>query len=85
MNNFSQKSSVFYKNKTAIWRFNYSIAHGSVYSYVPLSSVNDTPAGAYIMHDPDGLDTRHDSAVPTAIVPLGHDVAMVIYGASTAM
>lgn len=63
----------------------YCNAHGSVYSYVPLSSVNDIPTGAYIMQSPDGLDTRHDSAVPTAIVPLGHSVAIVMYGASMAI
>lgn len=63
----------------------YCIAHGSVNSYVPLSSVNDIPTGAYIMQSPDGFDTRHDAAVPTAIVPLGHSVAIVMYGASMAI
>lgn len=45
----------------------YCNAHGSVYSYVPLLSVNDIPTGAYIMQSPDGLDTRHDAASPTAV------------------
>lgn len=63
----------------------YCNAHGSIYSYVPLSSVNDIPTGAYIMQSPDGLDTRHDAASPIDTVPLGHDVAMVIYGASIAI
>ena len=60
--------------------FYYDIGHTSVYSYVPLSSVYDTPAGAYIIHDPAELDTKHDSAVPTDTVPDGHDVAIVMYG-----
>ena len=63
----------------------YYITQVSVYSYVPISSVNDMPAGAYIKHSPDGDDTKHDSAVPTAIVPLGHVVATVIYDESTAI
>ena len=57
--------------------------HASVNSYVPDSSVKDIPTGAYIMHDPAGLDTRHDSAVPMARVPDGHVVAMVMYGSLT--
>ena len=48
-------------------------------------SVNDTPAGAYIIHDPAGLDTKHDSAVPTDTVPDGHVVAIVIYSSSIAI
>ena len=63
----------------------YDIGHASVNSYVPASLVNDIPAGAYIMHFPDGLSTRHDSAAPMAVVPLGHVVAMVIFGASMAI
>ena len=59
----------------------YDIGHASVNSYVPASSVNDIPAGAYIMQLPFSV-AKHDSAVPTAVVPLGHDVAMVMYGAS---
>ena len=65
--------------------FYYDIGHASVYSYVPLSSVYDTPAGAYIIHDPAGLDTKHDSATPTEIVPLGQLVAIVIYSSSIAI
>ena len=45
----------------------------------------DTLAGAYIMQSPAGLDTKHDSAVPTNTVPDGHVVAMMIYGASIAI
>ena len=52
---------------------------------MPVSSVYDTPAGAYIMQSPDGLDTRHDSAVPMAVVPLGQLVAIVICGSSIAI
>ena len=65
--------------------FYYDIGHASVYSYVPLSSVYDIPAGAYIIHDPAGLDTKHDSAVPTDTVPDGHVVAIVIYSSSIAI
>ena len=65
--------------------FYYDIGHASVYSYVPLSSVYDTPAGAYIIHDPAGFDTKHDSATPTEIVPLGQLVAIVIYSSSIAI
>jgi len=61
------------------------IAHGSVNSYVPELSVNDIPTDAYIMQSPDGLDTKHDSAVPTEIVPLGHVVAIVMAGSSIAV
>ena len=56
-----------------------------MYSYVPELSVNDIPAGTYIMQSPDGFDTRHDSAVPTAIVPLGQLVAIVMAGSFMAM
>ena len=65
--------------------FYYDIGHASVYSYVPLSSVYDTPAGAYIMQFPAGLDTKHDSATPTEIVPLGQLVAIVRYSSSIAI
>lgn len=36
------------------------------------------------MQSPDGLDTKHDSAVPVAVVPDGHDVAIVTYVSSMA-
>ena len=52
---------------------------------MPLLSEYDTPAGAYITQSPDGLDTRHDSAVPTEIVPLGQLVAIVMAGSFMAM
>lgn len=52
---------------------------------MPELSVNDIPTDAYIMQSPDGLDTKHDSAVPTEIVPLGHVVAIVMAGSSIAM
>jgi len=33
------------------------------------------PDGTNIMHSPAGDVTKHDSAVPTFIIPLGHDDA----------
>ena len=45
----------------------YSIAHASVYSYVPVASVYDTPTGAYIMHEPPGLDAIQLVAVPADV------------------
>jgi len=47
--------------------------------------VYDIPTGAYIMHEPAGDDTKHDSAVPMAVVPLGQLVAIVICGSSIAI
>jgi len=42
-------------------------------------------AGAYIMHDPAGDDTRQLSAVPTLVVPDGQEpFSIVKYGSSTA-
>lgn len=46
------------------WLVFYSMAQADVYSYVPSESVYDTPAGAYIMQDPPGLDARQLVAVP---------------------
>ena len=41
--------------------------------------------GAYITHDPDGVDTKQLSAVPTDIYPFGHDASdIVMSGASIA-
>ena len=40
------------------------MAQADVYSYVPSESVYDTPAGAYIMHEPPGLDAIQLVAVP---------------------
>ena len=37
------------------------------------------------MQSPDGLDSKHDSAVPMAVVPLGHVVAIVMAGSFMAM
>ena len=45
----------------------YSIAHASVYSYVPVVSVYDTPTGAYIIHEPPGLDAIQLVAVPADV------------------
>ena len=45
----------------------YSIAQASVYSYVPVASVYDTPAGAYIMHEPSGLVTGQLVAMPADV------------------
>lgn len=43
------------------------------------------PVGTYIMHDPDGDDTRHDAAVPADVYPAGHDTsANVIYSSTMA-
>ena len=47
---------------------------------MPDSSVYDTPAGAYIIQSPAGFDTKHDSAVPTEVVPDGQAVAIVTSG-----
>ena len=40
------------------------MAQADVYSYVPVLSVYDTPTGAYMIHDPPGLDARQLVAVP---------------------
>ena len=45
----------------------YSMAQGCSNSYVPVASVYDTPTGAYIIHDPPGLDARQLVAVPADI------------------
>ena len=45
----------------------YSMAQGCSNSYVPVASVYDTPTGAYIMHDPPGLDARQLVAVPADV------------------
>ena len=45
----------------------------------------DIPAGAYIMQSPAGFDTKHDSAVPMAVVPDGQLVAMVMRFSSIAI
>ena len=45
----------------------YSMAQGCSNSYVPVVSVYDTPTGAYIIHDPPGLDARQLVAVPADI------------------
>ena len=45
----------------------------------------DIPTGAYIMHEPAGDDTKHESAVPMAVVPDGQLVAMVMRSSSIAI
>lgn len=45
----------------------YSIAQASVYSYVPVASVYDTLTGAYIIHDPPGVDAIQLVAVPADV------------------
>ena len=52
---------------------------------MPLVSEYDVPAGMYIIHVPDGLVARHESAVPTLRVPVGQLVAMLRYVSSTAV
>ena len=52
---------------------------------MPLVSEYDVPAGMYIIHVPDGLVARHESAVPTPRVPVGQLVAMLRYVSSTAV
>ena len=55
------------------------MAQGCSNSYVPVASVYDTPTGAYIMHDPPGLDAIQLVAVPADVWPDGHELlAMVI-------
>ena len=56
----------------------YSIAHASVYSYVPVASVYDTPTGAYIIHDPPGLDARQLVAVPADVWLDGHELLAMV-------
>ena len=45
----------------------YSMAQADVYSYVPSESVYDTPAGAYIMHEPPGLLAKQLVAAPADV------------------
>lgn len=52
---------------------------------MPLVSEYDVPAGMYIIHVPDGLVARHESAVPTLRVPVEQLVAMLRYVSSTAV
>ena len=52
---------------------------------MPLTSEYDVPAGMYIIHVPDGLVARHESAVPTLRVPVGQLVALLRYVSSTAV
>ena len=52
---------------------------------MPLTSEYDVPAGMYIIHVPDGLVARHESAVPALLVPVGQLVAMLRYVSSTAV
>ena len=64
------------KNPPA-WGIFYDSGHGSVYSYIPVSSEYDVPAGTYIMQVPSGVVAKHDAAVPAVVVPVGQDVAIV--------
>ena len=64
----------------------YSIAHACSNSYMPVVSVYDTPAGAYIMHEPSGLVTRQLVAVPADVCPDGHELlAMSMCSSTTAI
>ena len=62
------------------------MAQGCSNSYVPVASVYDTPTGAYIIHDPPGLDAIQLVAVPADVWPDGHELlAMSIYSSTTAV
>ena len=64
----------------------YSIAQGCSNSYVPVASVYDTPTGAYIIHDPPGLDAIQLVAVPADEYPDGHELlAMSMCPSTTAV
>ena len=55
------------------------MAQGCSNSYVPVASVYDTPTGAYIIHDPPGVDAIQLVAVPADVLPDGHELlAMVL-------
>ena len=56
----------------------YSNGQAAAYSYVPDSSVYCVFAGAYIMHEPDGDDTKQLSAVPADVYPVGHELSDII-------
>ena len=57
----------------------YSMAQGCSNSYVPVASVYDTPTGAYIIHEPPGVDAIQLVAVPAEVWPDGQELlAMVI-------
>ncbi len=58
------------------WRC-YSSGQADVYSYVPDSSVYCVFAGAYIMHEPDGFDTKQLSAVPADVYPVGQELSAI--------
>ena len=62
------------------------MGQGCSNSYVPVASVYDTPTGAYIIHDPPGLDAIQLVVVPADEYPDGHEVfAMVIYSSVIAV
>ena len=62
----------------------HSNGQAAVYSYVPDSSVYCVFAGAYIMHEPDGFDTKQLVAVPADVYPVGHEPsAIFIYSSTT--
>ena len=62
------------------------IGHALVKTYEPVRSLYLVFAGAYIMHEPDGVDTRQLSAVPADVYPVGHELfAIVIYSSSIAI
>ena len=56
----------------------YSNGHACSNSYVPDSSVYCVFAGAYIIHEPDGDDTKQLSAVPADVYPVGHELSDII-------
>ena len=62
----------------------YSNGHACSNSYVPDSSVYCVFAGAYIIHEPDGDDTKQLVAVPADVYPVGQELSAIsIYSSST--
>lgn len=58
--------------------FIYSSGQAAVYSYVPVLSLYSVFVGAYIIHEPDGDNTRQLSAVPADVYPLGHELSAIV-------
>ena len=61
----------------------YSNGQADVNSYVPVLSVYVVFAGAYIMHEPAGVDIRQLSAVPADVYPVGHALSAISIYCST--
>ena len=65
-------------DKGAQYGIGYSNGHACSNSYVPDSSVYCVFAGAYIIHEPDGDDTKQLSVVPADVYPVGHELSDII-------